>query len=83
MHSRAADLRFACVIHKEVAKKRARWRDPRMKDGWNAVSAALLEGVGAVTSVWSADQCNQYLGQDLISGDEREHVAQVRPAKVR
>ena len=63
-----------------MVRKHAQLRDPRRTEQPSSVNGSPLEGAGAATSAWTADQRNQFPGQELLPDEESEHAALVRAA---
>ena len=65
---RVGDLHVAFAVEEEVVKERAQWRHPEMKSKMDAQSrldpaeSFVVDGVGARTPVWVAEEGNRIRG---------------------
>ena len=68
---RVADPRLSFVVHNEGVNGRPRLRNPALDARWRATYASAAEGADAAISAWTADECEEALGQE-VSADEDE-----------
>ena len=54
-----------------------------MKDGWDSLSGAAVDGVDAATSAWTADMCKKTIGKGPSTGEETKYAPQARAAQDR
>ena len=65
------DRNFTFASDMEVVKGCAPWKGARMKDKWGAADAYPMAGVDAAISARAADQCDKFIGRELLPEAER------------